>query len=182
MVVDVGAAPGGWSQYVVSKVGITVPASVISIDLLEIDAIPGCHFIQGDFMDEKMKSELRDYIDHRPVDIVISDIAPNFSGNRSRDHIRQILMCDSVVEFAQSVAKQDCTLVLKVLQGSDFQDFVRRMKEMFQEVSLVKPKASRKESTEIYCVMKHFKSSFSVCWFSDAEVWMPNSAPNGMRE
>ena len=158
IVVDVGAAPGGWSQYAVSKVGVTIPSSVVSIDLLEIDAIPGCHFIQGDFLDEKMKEELRQYIDGRPVDIVMSDIAPNFSGNRSLDHIRQIAMCESVVEFAQSVAKPDCTLVLKVIQGSDFQAFIKQMKTQFRKVTLVKPKASRKESTEIYCVMHSFKS------------------------
>lgn len=135
----------------------------MSIDLLAIDPILGCHSIQGDFLDEKMKEELRQYIDGRPVDIVLSDIAPNSSGNRSLDHIRQIAMCESVVEFAKSVAKPDCTLVLKVLQGSDFQSFIKQMKLQFREVTLVKPKASRKESTEIYCVMHSFKSVLLVC-------------------
>ena len=114
-------------------------------------------------MDEKMKGELRRYISGRPVDIIMSDIAPNFSGNRSLDHIRQIAMCESVVEFAHSVAKSDCTLVLKVLQGSDFQTYIKQMKSQFREVTLVKPKASRKESTEIYCVMHSFKSLSRVC-------------------
>jgi ftsJ-like methyltransferase len=90
IVLDVGAAPGGWSQYVVSKVGVTIPCSVVSIDLLDIEPIDGVHFLKGDFMEDTMKRNLQSYIDNRPVDVVISDIAPNFSGDHNRDHTRQV--------------------------------------------------------------------------------------------
>ena len=90
VVVDVGAAPGGWSQYAVSKTGISFPNSIVSIDLLPIEPIAGVHFIQGDFMEESMKSQLSDYINNRKVDIVMSDIAPNFSGNHGIDHLKQV--------------------------------------------------------------------------------------------
>ncbi|KNB42260.1 23S rRNA methyltransferase [Blastocystis sp. subtype 4] len=162
IVLDVGAAPGGWSQYVVSKVGVTIPCSVVSIDLLDIEPIDGVHFLKGDFMEDTMKRNLQSYIDNRPVDVVISDIAPNFSGDHNRDHTRQIEMCDSVVEFARSIAKTDCSLVLKVLQGSEFHEFIERMRRQFVNVTIIKPKASRKESSEMYCVLHHFKE-LSVC-------------------
>ena len=88
---DIGAAPGGWSQYCVEKTGISYPNAVISIDLLNIEAIPGVHCIQGDFMKEQMKDELKKYINGRKVDVVMSDIAPNFSGNQEIDHLKQVV-------------------------------------------------------------------------------------------
>lgn len=88
--VDVGAAPGGWSEYAVQRVGISAPCSVVSIDLLPFDAIPGVHFIRGDFMDDDMKKKLSAYIDGRKVNTVLSDIAPNFSGDHSVDHEKQV--------------------------------------------------------------------------------------------
>lgn len=154
---DVGAAPGSWSQYAVENVGITMPCSVVGIDLLAIEPLEGVHFIQGDFMDDEMKNKLTDYIDNRPVDVVMSDIAPNFSGDHSIDHSRQIAMCESVVDFARSVAKKDCSLVLKVIQGAEFKPFLDSMRNQFREISVIKPKASRKESSEMYCIMRYFK-------------------------
>lgn len=163
---DVGAAPGGWSQYCVQKTGISVPNTVVSIDLLHMDPLPGVHFIQGDFMEERLKNRLMQYIDDRKVDIVMSDMAPNFSGDHSMDHLKQVYewwfsllkidMCESVIAFAHKVAKNNCTLVLKVLQGSEFQHFFQSCKKQFKEVHFMKPKASRKESIEIYCILKHF--------------------------
>lgn len=154
--VDVGAAPGGWSQYAVERVGITIPHSVFSIDLLDIEPITGVHFLCGDFMSESARNKLEDYIDNRKVDVVISDIAPNFSGDHSIDHEKQIDMCESVIEFAKRVAKKDCSVVLKVLQGEEFPSFMESVRSQFRSVNLIKPKASRKKSTEIYCVLKHF--------------------------
>ena len=154
--VDVGAAPGGWSQYAVERLGITIPHSVFSIDLLDIEPITGVHFLCGDFMSESARCKLEDYIDNRRVDVVISDIAPNFSGDHSIDHEKQIDMCESVIEFAKRVAKKDCSIVLKVLQGEEFPSFMKSVRSQFQSVNLMKPKASRKKSTEIYCVLKHF--------------------------
>lgn len=156
-----GAAPGGWSQYAVERVGITIPYSVFSIDLLDIQPITGVHFLQGDFMSEKTRAQLEDYIDNRKVDVVISDIAPNFSGDHSIDHERQIDMCESVIEFSHKVAKKNCSIVLKVLQGSEFKSFMDSLHSQFKSVTTMKPKASRKESTEIYCILKHFV--FVVC-------------------
>ena len=156
-----GAAPGGWSQYAVERVGITIPYSVFSIDLLDIQPITGVNFLQGDFMSEKTRAQLEDYIDNRKVDVVISDIAPNFSGDHSIDHERQIDMCESVIEFSHKVAKKNCSIVLKVLQGSEFKSFMDSLHSQFKSVTTMKPKASRKESTEIYCILKHFV--FVVC-------------------
>ena len=157
MILDVGAAPGGWSQYAVQRVGITIPCSVISVDLLDIDPIPGVHFIKGDFLDDAMKNQLLDYVDERPVDAVLSDIAPNFTGNHTIDHQRQIEMCRNVIAFAHSVGKRDCTVVLKVFQGSEFQGFIAEMKQRFHSLTIMKPKASHKQSSEVYCIMKHFR-------------------------
>ena len=92
VVVDVGAAPGGWSEYAVKRVGITAPCSVLSIDLLPIAPILGVHCIQGDFLDAEMKRLLLHYIDGRRVNTVLSDIAPNFAGDHSIDHERQAVV------------------------------------------------------------------------------------------
>lgn len=117
-------------------------------------------------MEASMQRQLSEYINNRKVDIVMSDIAPNFSGNPSIDHLKQVKliwneyqidMCESVIDFARLVAKQDCTLILKVLQGSEFQSFIATCKQTFQQVHLIKPKASRKESIETYCILKSFK-------------------------
>ena len=149
-----------------SKTGIFFPNSIVSIDLLPIEPIAGVHFIKGDFMEASMQRQLSEYINNRKVDIVMSDIAPNFSGNPSIDHLKQVKliwneyqidMCESVIDFARLVAKQDCTLILKVLQGSEFQSFIATCKQTFQQVYLIKPKASRKESIETYCILKSFK-------------------------
>ena len=136
--------------------GITIPYSVISIDLLDIDPIPGVHFIKGDFLDDAMKNQLLDYVDERPVDAVLSDIAPNFTGNHTIDHQRQIEMCRDVIAFAHSVGKRDCTVVLKVFQGSEFQGFIAEMKQRFHSLT-INPNASHKQSSEVYCIMKHFR-------------------------
>lgn len=97
VVVDVGAAPGGWSQYCVNRTGYSVPNSVISIDLLNMVPLPGVHFIQGDFMEDSMKNELLKYIDDRKVDVVMSDIAPNFSGRSDIDHLKQVLIIELIL-------------------------------------------------------------------------------------
>lgn len=105
--VDVGAAPGGWSEYAVQRVGITAPYSVVSIDLLAFDPIPGVHFIRGDFMDDAMKRELLEYIDGRRVNTVMSDIAPNFSGDHSIDHEKQVRI--AIGKFIVDCHVQKCS-------------------------------------------------------------------------
>lgn len=112
-------------------------------------------------MDGAMKDQLLDYVDGRPVDAILSDIAPNFTGNHTIDHQRQIEMCRDVIAFAHSVGKRDCTVVLKVFQGSEFQEFIAEMKKRFHSLTIMKPKASHKQSSEVYCIMKQFRSFVS---------------------
>lgn len=147
-VVDLGAAPGGWSQYA-GKV-LSGKGFVVALDLLAMDALPGVEFIQGDFREEVALNELRRLLDGRPVDLVMSDMAPNMSGIDAVDQPRQLYLCELALEFCREVLKPGGAFLAKVFQGSGFDAYLRTVKAEFARVKMKKPPASRARSAEMY--------------------------------
>lgn len=155
VVVDLGSAPGGWSQVVAQRVG--EKGLVIASDILEMDAIADVTFIQGDFTTEEVYDELVDVIDGRPVDLVISDMAPNMSGMSSIDQPGAMYLVELALDMARQVLKPNGSFVAKVFQGEGFDAYLADMKQSFSKVMIRKPKASRARSREVYIVAKGFR-------------------------
>ncbi len=153
-VVDLGAAPGSWSQYAAKRVG--AGGSVIALDLLEMDAIPGVEIIQADFNDRAVVEALEGRCGPRSVDLVLSDMAPNISGNRAVDQPRSIALAEEAMWFAEQVLKPGGDLLVKLFQGSGTNEYVALARERFERARLVKPDASRAKSREIYLLARGF--------------------------
>ncbi len=149
-VVDLGAAPGGWTQVARRLVGDA--GTVIAMDLLEMEPLDGVGFIHGDFREEAPLKALRGLLAGRPVDIVISDMAPNVSGMSAVDQPRAMYLCELALDFAREVLNPGGALVVKVFQGEGFDDFVRALRADFRRVVARKPAASRPKSREVYLV------------------------------
>ncbi|MES9852705.1 MAG: 23S rRNA (uridine(2552)-2'-O)-methyltransferase RlmE [Candidatus Thiodiazotropha sp. L084R] len=154
-VVDLGAAPGGWSQIARDLVG--EKGEVVALDILEMDPIAGVHFIQGDFREPQPLESLRNHLDGEPVDLVISDMAPNVTGMTSVDQPRGMYLCELALEFARETLKPGGGFVVKVFQGAGFDDYLREMRGAFSRVVSRKPDSSRAKSREIYLVAGNFK-------------------------
>lgn len=163
-VVDLGSAPGAWSQYVRRKLspqGAAVGAldgTIIAIDLLPMEPIEGVQFLQGDFRDADMLSQLESLVGGRPLDVVVSDMAPNLSGVATVDAARVAHLIELAVEFAKQHLKPDGSLVVKVFHGSGYSQLVQLFKETFRTVKPIKPKASRDRSAETFLVGLGLKS------------------------
>ena len=155
VVVDLGSAPGGWSQVVAQRVG--EKGLVIASDILEMDAIADVTFIQGDFTTEEIYDQLVDVIDGRPVDLVISDMAPNMSGMSSIDQPGAMYLVELALDMARQVLKPNGSFVAKVFQGEGFDAYLADMKQSFAKVMIRKPKASLARSREVYIVAKGFR-------------------------
>jgi len=149
-VVDLGAAPGGWSQYAARAVGDR--GRVIALDLLPIDPVPGVGIIQGDFREDEVLAALAARLGERPADLVLSDMAPNISGMDAVDQPRAMYLCELGLDFALQYLKPGGGLVMKLFQGEGFDDFVRTVRQVFQRVRVRKPQASRPRSREVYLV------------------------------
>lgn len=154
-VVDLGAAPGGWAQVTQRIVGDS--GRVIGLDLLPIDPLPGVTFIRGDFRENGPLEQLRRVLDGAPVDLVLSDMAPNVSGMPAVDQPRSIHLCELALEFCRETLKPGGGLVVKAFQGAGFDDYLRGLRRAFQRVASRKPKASRPKSREIYLVAQGYK-------------------------
>lgn len=154
IVVDLGAAPGGWSQIAATLVG--EKGKVIGIDLLPMDPIPGVDFIQGDFRDDEPYRELLALTNNQPVDLVMSDLAPNLSGNKSIDQPRMLHLLDLALEFAQQSLRPGGALVMKAFHGEGLEEYVKNLKKDFKVVKWRKPAASRAKSSEIYILAQDF--------------------------
>lgn len=154
VVVDLGAAPGGWLQVVVPLVG--AKGKVIGVDLLDIDPLAGVELIQGDFREDAILEQLNRVLDGRQVDLVISDMAPNVSGVSAVDQPRAMYLCDLALDFCRQALKPGGGLVIKVFQGEGFDEFFRDMKSSFSKVVTRKPKASRPKSREVYLVAGNY--------------------------
>lgn len=153
-VVDLGAAPGGWSQIALEYVGA---GNIVAIDLLPIVPIEGVDIIEGDFTDESAHVALINILENRPVDLVISDMAPNFSGIRGVDLPRAVYLAELALDFAKEVLVPGGCLLVKLFQGEGFTEYVHMLKQNFRSVVVRKPKASRAESREVYVYAKNIK-------------------------
>ena len=153
-VVDLGAAPGGWSQVAAQLTG--KKGQVIALDLLDMDPLPGVTFIQGDFRDDESLEHLRDLLQNQPVDLVISDMAPNVSGMKAVDQPRAMYLCDLALDLAREVLKPGGGLVVKVFQGEGFDQYLHDLRGAFGKVTTRKPKASRPRSREVYLVARNY--------------------------
>lgn len=156
-VVDLGSAPGGWSQVAARLVGHT--GRVHALDLLPMDSIAGVDFIQGDFTEEDIFDELLKIIENRPVDLVISDMAPNLSGNKAVDQPAVMYLAELAVELAEKVLTINGVFIAKLFQGQGFDPFVLQVRTLFNGVSIIKPDASRSRSREVYLVAKGLKAN-----------------------
>ncbi len=156
VVVDLGAAPGGWLQVAREVVGGR--GRVIGLDLLEIDPLPGVELIQGDFLEESTLARLQQSLDDRPVDLVLSDMAPNISGIAAVDQPRAMYLCELALDFCRQALRPGGGFVCKVFQGEGFDDFYREVKSSFKRVVTRKPKASRPKSREVYLVAGNYHS------------------------
>ena len=148
VVVDLGATPGGWSQVATQRVGSG--GMVLALDLLEMAPIHGVHFIQGDFREDEVLQQLEALLGDRRVGLVMSDMAPNMSGVPLVDQARIMYLAELGLEFSRQHLKPDGAFLVKVFQGSDFEGFVKAMRETFRTVVVRKPEASRDRSAEIY--------------------------------
>jgi 23S rRNA (uridine2552-2'-O)-methyltransferase len=151
-VVDLGAAPGGWSQYAARR--LAGKGSVFALDLLPMDAIPGVTFLQGDFREQAVLDALLGELGGRRVDLVMSDMAPNISGVDVVDHARAADLEALALDFSRRVLGPEGVLVMKVFQGAGFQELLAEARRSFQAVRMRKPKASRQRSSETYLVAR----------------------------
>jgi 23S rRNA (uridine2552-2'-O)-methyltransferase len=151
-IVDLGAAPGGWSQVAAEMAG--PQGRVIAVDILNMAPIPGVAFVQGDFGDEATLQAVERLLDGRKADLVLSDMAPNISGIASVDQARAERLGELALEFACKWLKPDGNLLVKIFQGSAFEQFRRLLQRHFRQVLTRKPQASRGRSSEIYLLGK----------------------------
>ncbi len=158
LVVDLGAAPGGWSQLAATRVKANDGSGcVIAMDLTPIDAIPGVKFLQGDFMDANAPHLLLDALGGRFADAVISDMAAPATGHRQTDHFQIMGLCEAALEFAVNVLTPGGIFLCKVLQGGTAHELLADIKRNFAIVRHVKPKASRADSSELYLLATGFR-------------------------
>ncbi|WP_374481723.1 RlmE family RNA methyltransferase [Zoogloea sp.] len=148
VVVDLGAAPGSWSQVAIGKVGER--GRVFALDLLPIEPINGVVFMQGDFHDEEFVVRFEAQLEGRGVDLVMSDIAPNISGIPTSDQARSIHLAELALEFARQHLSAGGKFLVKVFQGQGFDEFRREVERTFKSVVVRKPQASRGRSSEVY--------------------------------
>ena len=155
-VVDLGAAPGGWSQVAYKAVG--AKGHVVAIDILEMEPVHGVHLLKADFSADAGLAAVVDALGGRRVDLVLSDMAPNLTGIALTDQVRMFGLAEIALDFCKEFLKPNGDFVIKVFQGSGYTEFVRDMRELFKKVSVVKPGASRAESGELYLIGKGRKA------------------------
>jgi 23S rRNA (uridine2552-2'-O)-methyltransferase len=153
-VVDLGAAPGSWSQLAADIVG--KHGRVVALDILPMDPLPGVEIVEGDFREETVLQQLLTVIGDRPVDVVLSDMAPNISGMTSVDLPRAMYLVELALELCRTVLKPGGDFVVKVFQGPGSDQFVKALREHFERVVIRKPAASRPRSREVYMVARNY--------------------------
>ena len=156
-VIDLGAAPGGWSQVVSRLIG--EKGRLIASDILPMDSIADVTFIQGDFTDDTVFEQLLAAIDTAPVDLVISDMAPNMSGTRSVDQPKAMFLCELALDLAIKVLKPEGGFLIKIFQGEGFDHYLKTVRDNFDKITIRKPSSSRDRSREQYLLAKGFKGS-----------------------
>lgn len=154
-VVDLGAAPGGWSQYAAKIVGDE--GIVIACDILSMDSLAGVVFLQGDFREETVLNELLAKIDGRNVDVVMSDMAPNMSGNDAVDQAKSMYLVELALDMCHQVLKKNGCFIVKVFMGEGFDTFFKEVQKVFKVIKTRKPESSRARSREVYLVATGYK-------------------------
>ena len=154
-VLDLGAAPGGWSQVAVKITGKS--GQVFANDILPIEEINGVNFIQGDFTEQSVYDGLMNLIKGSSIDIVLSDMAPNMSGQLSVDQPKSMYLADLAIDFALKILSRNGHFIVKVFQGDGFDEYVKKSRSSFRKVSIIKPKASRPRSKEVYLLASQLK-------------------------
>ena len=154
-VVDLGAAPGGWSQ--VAACAVAPGGQVYALDLLEFAPLAGVTQLRGDFREESVLSELERHLAGRPVDVVLSDMAPNMSGVAAADQARMMALAELALDFARAHLKPQGKLLVKLFHGAGFETFLKAKRERFEQVVVRKPEASRSRSSEVYVLGKGLK-------------------------
>jgi 23S rRNA (uridine2552-2'-O)-methyltransferase len=152
IVVDLGAVPGGWCQVVKPLVGEY--GRVIGLDILEMEPVHGVDFIHGDFTEDEPLRELEEALAGQKVDLVLSDMAPNMSGMAAIDQAKAMYLAELALEFVKEHLKHGGDYVVKLFQGTDFDDYVREVRSLFEKVQVRKPKASRPRSREVYLLAR----------------------------
>jgi len=155
IIVDLGAAPGAWCQYCLQK-SKKSQSKVIALDILPMNEIDGVTVITGDFTEDKALDELVQELSGAAVDLVLSDMAPNISGNKAVDQPKSMYLCELALDFADQHLKEGGVFVVKLFQGVGYPPYIQELKSKFKQVSMVKPQASRKESSEMYAVARGF--------------------------
>jgi len=155
LVVDLGAAPGSWSQYVTEKLKGRV--RVVALDLLDMDALPSVEFIQGDFREDEVLETLDAALGEARADLVISDMAPNISGNRSVDQPRSMYLAELALDFCERALRRGGDFVCKLFQGEGSDAFIAAARQRFKRVRVMKPDASRPGSREVYLVARNYQ-------------------------
>jgi 23S rRNA (uridine2552-2'-O)-methyltransferase len=155
LVVDLGAAPGGWSEYVVQIIG--QKGKIFALDILPMRPIRGVEFILGDFTQGEVVASLRNHLGDQKIDVVLSDMAPNMSGVKVADQMRSMDLAEKALNFSLMVLKSGGTFVIKMFHGAGFEDFLKDLGRNFAEVKVVKPEASRTRSSEVFLLARNFK-------------------------
>jgi len=151
-VVDLGAAPGGWSQYAMERVGRS--GRVVASDILPMDPIPGVDIVTGDFREEPVLKAILAQLGGEPADLVLSDIAPNLSGTDAVDQPRAIYLCELALDLSVRVLKPNGAFLVKLFQGQGSDEFLREVRKRFSRVVVRKPEASRPRSREVYVLAR----------------------------
>ncbi|WP_297823303.1 23S rRNA (uridine(2552)-2'-O)-methyltransferase RlmE [uncultured Paraglaciecola sp.] len=154
-IVDLGAAPGGWSQYATKVVGSD--GLVIACDILPMDPLAGVLFLQGDFREENVLNELLNKIGGKNVDVVMSDMAPNMSGNDAIDQAKSMYLGELALDMCHQVLKKNGSFVIKVFMGEGFEAFMKELQKSFKTLKTRKPESSRARSREVYLVATGYK-------------------------
>ncbi|WP_354624637.1 23S rRNA (uridine(2552)-2'-O)-methyltransferase RlmE [Psychromonas sp. MME2] len=154
-VVDLGAAPGSWSQWAVDTVGMK--GKVIACDILPMDSIAGVDFLQGDFREEAVLNALLKRIGDNKVDVVLSDMAPNMSGNAAMDQPKSMYLVELALDMCRAVLVENGSFIVKVFMGADFEAFMQDVRGEFRAVKIRKPDSSRARSREVYLVATGYK-------------------------
>ena len=160
VVVDLGAAPGSWTQVVrkrLARVDGRLAGRIIALDILPMDPLPDVEFIQGDFHDEEVERQLVDLLAGAPIDVVLSDMAPNLSGIASADAARSVHLGELAADFAAKYLQPNGAFLVKAFQGSGYSQYVERLKRVFRSITVRKPAASRDTSAEIYLLARQLR-------------------------
>ena len=153
--IDLGAAPGSWSQYIVRRLRERV--RLIAIDILPMDALPAVEFIQGDFTEDEVLRLLLAKLEDMPADLVMSDLAPNISGNKAVDQPKSMVLAELALDLAKKTLKRRGNFICKLFQGQGADAYIAEVRKSFGKVRVMKPKASRPGSSEVYLVARNYQ-------------------------